>query len=488
MKFPGMVGGSYTSQSLSADAQITRNLYPEKVESGRGKNDYVLYPTPGLKLFATIDPPVRGQFYVPSANRYFAVGGSKLYEITYNPATGLGTPKVISTIALQNDALPVSMAASLGASIQLAIAAGPQGAIYVYNLATNTFTSLSSGTITNVGQIKFSDGFFIAVQKNSNQFQMSAILDATTWPGIQVNAISVFSDNIQGIEIDHRELFIFGSKASVAYYLSGSNNIYDVIPSSFFERGCGAPNSITKLDNTVCFLQSDDRGNAVGVKMQGYTPVRVSNHAVENAWRGYGKVSDAVGYAYQENGHEFWVIYFPTPSKTWCLDMATMMWHERDGFNAKAHPSQNHVFASGFGAGLHLVGDWSSGNIYQQSVSFLDYNGTTIRRVRRAPHLCNEQKWIWYDKLIVDVETGVGVIPPPLDGSGNPRAPQLMLRISNDGGHTFGDEQIKDCGQAGQFKQRVVFRRGGRSRDRVYELAMSDPVRWALIDSYLETR
>ena len=50
----GIVGPSYTSQSVNADAQQTMNWYPEQVESGAGNAPIVLYPTPGLKVFANL--------------------------------------------------------------------------------------------------------------------------------------------------------------------------------------------------------------------------------------------------------------------------------------------------------------------------------------------------------------------------------------------------------------------------------------------------
>lgn len=52
----GLVGPSYTDQSVNADAQMTMNLYPEVIESGAGNAPIILLPTPGLQSFATITP------------------------------------------------------------------------------------------------------------------------------------------------------------------------------------------------------------------------------------------------------------------------------------------------------------------------------------------------------------------------------------------------------------------------------------------------
>jgi hypothetical protein len=48
MNYPQLVGPSYTSSSPNADVERSVNLFPEAIESGNGKNQYVLLGTPGL--------------------------------------------------------------------------------------------------------------------------------------------------------------------------------------------------------------------------------------------------------------------------------------------------------------------------------------------------------------------------------------------------------------------------------------------------------
>jgi hypothetical protein len=66
------------------------------------------------------------------------------------------------------------------------------------------------------------------------------------------------------------------------------------------------------------------------------------------------------------------------------------------------------------------------------------------------------------------------------------RGPFLNLRWSDDGGHSWSNEYARDCGQAGNYRQRVIWRRLGRSRDRVYEINCSDRIGWRIIDAYLQ--
>jgi hypothetical protein len=66
------------------------------------------------------------------------------------------------------------------------------------------------------------------------------------------------------------------------------------------------------------------------------------------------------------------------------------------------------------------------------------------------------------------------------------RDPQICLRWSDDGGKTWSDEHWESAGQAGTFKTRAHWHRLGRSRDRVYEMVLDDPIDWRVIDAYLD--
>jgi hypothetical protein len=56
----------------------------------------------------------------------------------------------------------------------------------------------------------------------------------------------------------------------------------------------------------------------------------------------------------------------------------------------------------------------------------------------------------------------------------------LMLRYSNDGGHTWSNYKQKSIGQQGEYGARVKFGPTGSGRDRVWEITMTDPVKFAV--------
>ena len=79
--------------------------------------------------------------------------------------------------------------------------------------------------------------------------------------------------------------------------------------------------------------------------------------------------------------------------------------------------------------------------------------------------------------LVVDTPTVIGANP------------QLMLRWSDDGGHTWNGERTTSMGRIGQYGTRAIFRRLGMTlklRDRVYEVSGTDPVKVAIMGAELQ--
>jgi hypothetical protein len=399
----GLVGPSYQSQSVNADCQKTANLYVEKDESGAGKSPFQLYPTPGLSLFSVCGTgPIRAE--INANQRCFVVSGDTLYEVfTDGTNTAIG--------AIGDDGNPASMCNS---ATQLAVVSN--GTLYVCDLGSTTLTTVATG-LGPVKMVAYSDGYFICLISDSQKFQISSLLDATTWDPTDVTQVSVFPDKVLSLIVDHREIFLMGVTKSVFYGNTGAADFpYSPIPSSYIEQGVAAAWCRDKLDNSVFWLGADDRGQLIAWRAQGYTPARISNTSVERAWQSYSRTDDAISYAHQLDGHIFWRITFLTAQKTWEYDCLTQMWNEVFFLNngvEEAHLSRCHTFVFG----LHLVGDRRNGNVYVMSINLPDDDGFPIKRVRRAPHISDEQKWIYGSQFQLDAECGLPTVSSnPLGG------------------------------------------------------------------------
>lgn len=402
----GFCGPSYQSESVNADCQRSVNLYPETNESGQGNSAVIMRRSPGLSIFCTLpESPVRGEFEFNG--RLFAIGGTRFCEI-------LTGGHVVNIGAVGNDGLPACMVANQANQLLIASA----GTIYLYDMAANVLSqpSTAAGAPTNVSIVEFSDGLFLALTKNSSQFQLSNSLDGNTWSGINVGKVEVFPENLVTMIVDHREVALLGSKHSAIYFDSGGTFPYDVVPGGFIEQGAAAVYGRSRMDNSVFWLGADERGQGMAWRNNGYTPQRISTHAVEQIWAKYPRISDAISYAFQDGGHTFWHIYFPSGlndsglplGASWRYDAATQSWHEVafwDAANGRytAHRSANH--ASAFG--MHLVGDWNSANIYIMDTALLNDFGNPIRRMRRGPYVGTPGRRTFLDSLQLLIETGV---------------------------------------------------------------------------------
>ena len=170
------------------------------------------------------------------------------------------------------------------------------------------------------------------------------------------------------------------------------------------------------------------------------------------------------------------MLIFPSADTTWVYDVATQAWHERAGFangQFTRHRSNCQVFFNN----TVLVGDYENGNIYAFDLQTYADNGAAqkwLRSWRALPAGQNNLKRTAHHSLQLDLETGVGLV------SGQGSNPQVMLRWSDDGGHTWSNEHWVSIGRIGEYYRRAIWRRLGMTmklRDRVYEISGTDPVK-----------
>ncbi len=483
----GFCGPTYTAQSPNIDDEDAMNCYCEQSESPNAKTPLALLHTPGLKKFAGLEAGLP-EGSVPALftvnGRTFAAA-SKLYELGIP-----GSPVVRGDLG----GTPVRPTQITANETQLVVV--NNGNLFVLVLNSNLFIAVDmtqfNGGPGVISQIGFSDGYIIATLLNSHTFQVSQLEDATVWNGLDIATISLFPDNITSMICDHREIWFFSAKKTAAYYNAGAGfPPFIPIQGAFLETGAGAAFATVQADNSIFWLSQDERGFMIANRANGYAGQRVSTHATELAWQQYTVTSDAVGYTYQEQGHSFWVILFPSANHgngaTWVYDISTGLWHKRGYYlttsgTYMAHRSMSHTF----NFGMHLVGDWASGNIYVMSSELYTDDGNPIRGYRRSPTLSKDNKRIRFHQFELDPEVGLGPPIPLTDGDGNPRPPQVMLRWSDDAGKTWSNEYLLSVGSVGDYNQRVVMRMLGQARKRVWEVAWTDPIPWRFADAYIE--
>ena len=471
---PGFIGPSYTSRSVDLAADRLVNLYPEVVEAPRGKHVAAYYGTPGLRKTHTLTAggPVRDIYTESRSQRVFAVQQNKLFELHDN-----GTQTDRGTLSGSGTG-HVCMADN---GTQLVIVDGNAG--YVLTLASNAFAQITDPDFPATKQIRYLDGYFIFTFPGTGKFGVTALFDATTVDALDFATAEGNPDDLVATLVDHRELWLFGTRTTEVWFNSGDVDFpFDRIQGAYIEYGCGASFSVANLDNTVYWLGSDERGQHMVFQAQGYQPRRISTHAVEHAIAGYANasVSNARAYAYQQEGHSFYVLNFD--EATWAYDVATGLWHERARLKTDGSLSRHRAQCYTAGLGKNLVGDFEDGRIYELDLGTYTDDGDEIVRMRRCPHFADDDlQWLFHHDFQLDVESGVG----RGDGVEPGVTPQLILRFSDDGGHTWSNEKYATAGKLGNYRTRARWRRLGKSRDRVYEIRQSDPVKTVWINAKL---
>ena len=540
MKTP-ILGSAYVARSINAADNRMVNLFPEVIPEG-GKEAGFLNRAPGLNFLQTVGTgPIRALWaHQTNGSDFFVVSGNQFFKLTGLTAT----PTLLGTVSGTG---PVSIADN---GTQIFLACNPDG--YIYNEVTNVFAKITDSDFAGAVTVAYLDGYFVFNQPNSQFIWVSQLLDGTSVDPLDFASAEGSPDGVVGLIADHRELWVFGTDSVEVWYNSGEADFpLTRIQGAFNEIGCVSAYTIAKMDNGLFWLGTDARGQGIVYRANGYTGVRISTHAIEYAIAQYGNISDAIAYTYQQEGHAFYVLTFPSGNATWVYDVSTQAWHERAGFDNGEFMRHRSNCQCNFGGNI-IVGDFENGNIYTFDLDVYADNGGIqkwLRSWRALPTGQNNLKRTAHHSLQLDCETGVGLnlYPgydsenidteaglnlvaeylqrylatqtgdiltteagdnfeplgqfnlPDLDTNGYelitnsyPAAPgynpEVMLRWSDDGGHTWSNEHWSPVGKIGVYGHRTFWRRLGMTlklRDRVYELSGTDPNKIAIMGAEL---
>lgn len=507
MKTP-ILGGTYVARSVNAaDARMV-NLFPEAIPEG-GKEPGFLNRAPGIRLLANMgDGPIRGLWQFGGYG--YAVSGETLYKID-----AIWNTTTIGTVSGSSG--PVSMSDN---GTQLFIACN--GPSFIYNSSTLAFAQITDIDFPGAVTVGYLDGYFVFNEPNSQRLWITQLLDGQSIEPLDFASAEGSPDGLVSILIDHREAWLFGTNSVEVWYNSGAVNFpLSPVQGAFNEVGCIAPFSVAKLDNGIFWLGADARGKGIVYRANGYTAQRVSTHAVEWQIQQYGNLSDAIAYTYQQDGHSFYVLIFPSANTTWVFDVATSLWHERAAFINGSFTRHRSNCQMSFSNEI-VVGDHELGNIYAFDLDVFSDSGAPqkwLRSWRALPTGMNDLKRSAHHSLQLDAETGainsnlttlidISVLNEKLlaengdvltqeDGGAllietgllTAIDPQVMLRWSDDGGHTWSNEHWRSMGLTGEWGQRVIWRRLGMTlklRDRVYEVSGTDQIKIAIMGAELK--
>lgn len=459
-----MFGLGVQQKSAPANAQSRINLYYE-LQQDQDRTRVVAYGTPGLEEFTDFSAAgVRGAIAPPKSQYAYMVHGNVLYQIDRNGVrTSLGT--------IGTGAGRVSMAEN---GRYVAIVDGVGG--YYYDMQAGvSVVQITNPLFPNGARtISWVDGFFVAALDGS--FYLSDPNTPVTWSGDFATAESS-PDNIVHLIEDHQDLTIFGAQSIEFWANTGNPDFpFERIPGTTAEWGLAAQHSVASFDESTAFLARNELGQVIAAKLQGHRVVRLSNHDLEARWISLGSTSEATGYSYMLDGHPLYVVNIG--GETWMYDGSTNGWFQLMSHGLTRHRAE---ICIAFNDGNYVT-DYDNGKVYKLRSDVYTDNGDPIRRVLTGRHVFDGFRRMGVDAFQLDIETGVGL------DNGQGEDPQAMLRVSRDGGRTWGPERMASFGKVGQYTKRCLWRRCGRARDFVFEVAISDPVKVAILGAGIKPR
>jgi hypothetical protein len=386
------------------------------------------------------------------------------------------------------------------------------------------YQEITSPDFAGAAVVVYVDTYFIYMEPNSQRVYSIDTFDTNgnyiyplVFDATNVASAEGSPDNLVSIIVDHNELWLFGTNSVEVWYDSGGIAFpFSRIQGAFNELGCAATFSVAKMENGLFWLGADARGRGMVYRANGYRGERISTHAVEYAIAQYSTISDAIAYTYQQEGHSFYVLTFPSANATWVFDASTNAWHERAGWENNTFVRHRGNCQLAFNNEV-LIGDYFNGSVYAFDLDVYADNASTqrwLRSWRAFPAGQNALKRTAHHSLQLDCESGVGItdqysVDELITESGDNITtesnesleidslsahtlgsdPQVMLRWSDDGGHTWSREYWSSMGKIGEYYRRVLWRRLGMTmkiRDRVYEVSGTDPIKIAIVGAELQ--
>ncbi len=337
----------------------------------------------------------------------------------------------------------------------------------------------TDGAFSGGTNVDIVDNYFVYNRPDTQQFGASSVLSPIS-PALSFASKDGAPDDLVTLIVDHREIYLLGESSSEVWVDQGTIPFpFTRIPGTSTQHGIAAPFSVARFGNSFAYLSRNNRGQAQVVQMNGYVPQRISTHAVENTLVNQN-VDDAIAWTYQLEGHEVYVISFPTLNLTWCYDAASGMWHKWLYTNNQGQYERARGNCCAVFQGQVMVGDYANGKVYKLDKNNYTDDGQHVRRLRRAPHLVTDFQRQYFDELQIQFQPGVGL------ATGEGENPQAMLRWSDNGGSTWSNEYWTSIGLMGKYANRAIWRRLGWARDRVYEVTISDPVKAVIVSANLK--
>lgn len=464
----------YDDRTASGQNDVCVNLYAEII----GQKIVLLHSVPGKKLLATVGTgPIRGMYaanngllYVVSANQFFSVDSNWNVTLIGSVTNALGS---LASVYMVDSPTQILVVDGFGG--------------WVWDFVASTYTQVipnvqTSCTLPNI--VVYQDGFALVNSGGTNQIyqsnnnDLSLFATPTGLGGYTANNAYVQGNSQPVVTMAElkEEIWIFKQKSIEIWVNAGNPGFaFEPLLGVSIPIGCCAANSVARLGESLVWLGSDDQGDGVVYMSAGYNAKPITTFALAKMFQSFQIISDAIGFSYQESGHFFYVITFPTQNISFSYDLTSGKWHQRASFSNGSFNRESGNCCEFFN-GWNITGDYDTGGLYALDVeTHTDEYGNPIKWMRswNAIPLGEEPVPLSFDNLQILLETGI-TVPSGLN-------PQIMLEFSDDGGYNWiGSVQVP-MGKIGETSWRAIQNRLGSTKigtglERVWRISGVDPI------------
>lgn len=293
------------------------------------------------------------------------------------------------------------------------------------------------------------------------------------------------SDSVLALYAVGSNLTVFGSK-SVEFWQRGSSDSYSTwnrISYSFNgEIGLDTNSvySVANVNNNVYFVSNGmTAGKGVfqisGTQFNKISPTWLDDILIDEK-------EQIFGYSYSVSNHSFYILQLK--NKSYCYDAYTKEWTERSSRNINTGKDLKwNVVHPVWFTNRIIFGHSNDGHLFylDKNYHMEDINATQtvpLIRQRQSPILVDNYKAYTLDEISIEMNTGTVV-----DYDSNP---MVQLEISEDGGYTFSNTILEQCGKTGQYFYRVMFANLGMQRVCVFRFTFSENMDILLTDCVIK--
>ena len=420
----------------SGDPQVTvrraQNMYFEP----RGQTEkaaIIAKPFPGLTTFGTTGATQVRKMIADDNGNIYAIIGDTAYKITSAASySSLGT-------------MPTSSGRSnLGIAVGVQIFTDGSTSLRMHDTSWNTvspgFSAVGAAWI---------DGYFVTIKSGTNLFFIST--DGSTWTDYASAEASY--DYLWGLLATRNELYLFGRSTIEVWTDVGNSDFpFQRVNGATSNIGLAADQSATLVGGVPYFVAKSGDGRPFVARMNGYRPERVSTDDIDRILAAVGTyVSLSVGFGFMWNGHPMYQLTNATADWTYVFDAATGVWSEL-GNGAKSSV----IVGCEVNNGVYGGGDGGP-NIYKYDETA---HNLSVRKIVTDHVVSPDMERFTCDSVRLDMSTNVDATEK-----------NVALRVSRDGGLSWGSSQSVGIGTTTGPYKKVEWRRLGTARTFTYEFS-----------------